>query len=135
MIEFQLPYPPSVNHIYRRTGRGGRQVVLKDSVRDWRADAGWAYKAAGGRVLHGRVMVEVSLYPPAKGRVGDVDNALKATLDALKGVAYRDDEQVTMIVVVRMYREGVGKAVVRVSTVAGQEGRSDTKKEPASPMG
>ena len=34
-------------------------------------------------------------------RRGDLDNILKATLDALNGIAYRDDDQVQQITAVR----------------------------------
>jgi Holliday junction resolvase RusA-like endonuclease len=113
----ELPYPPSVNTIYRRRRDG--QVVLPAKVKEWKRRAGWAYKAAGGRVLHGAVSVEVELYPPADGRRRDIDNGLKCILDSFNGVAWRDDDQVSYLAVAKLAPEGKGRAVVRVKKLAG----------------
>jgi crossover junction endodeoxyribonuclease RusA len=43
----------------------------------------------------GPVAVFLDVYRPR--RRGDLDNILKATLDALNGIAYRDDDQVEQI--------------------------------------
>jgi len=43
----------------------------------------------------GPVAVFLDVYRPR--RRGDLDNILKATIDALNGIAYRDDDQVTEI--------------------------------------
>jgi crossover junction endodeoxyribonuclease RusA len=45
--------------------------------------------------LVGPVAVFLDVYRPR--RRGDLDNILKATLDALNGIAYRDDDQVEQI--------------------------------------
>jgi crossover junction endodeoxyribonuclease RusA len=45
--------------------------------------------------LVGPVAVFLDVYRPR--RRGDLDNILKATLDALNGIAYRDDAQVEQI--------------------------------------
>lgn len=111
-IDVDLPYPPSVNKIYRRRRDG--QVVLPAAVKLWRKRAGWAYKAAGGRVLHGPVSVEVELYPPADGQRRDIDNGLKCILDSFNGVAWVDDQQVSYLAVAKLAAEGKGRAVVRV---------------------
>jgi Holliday junction resolvase RusA-like endonuclease len=51
--------------------------------------------AQGVTPLVGPVAVFLDVYRPR--RRGDLDNILKATLDALNGIAYRDDDQVTEI--------------------------------------
>lgn len=46
-----------------------------------------------------RVQSEVDLFKP------DIDNVLKAVLDALNGTAYKDDKQVTLLVGEKLPRE------------------------------
>jgi crossover junction endodeoxyribonuclease RusA len=91
-IRLTLPYPPSVNRIYRAIN--GRQILSR---------VGRAYKARVEYLrwenryvpFDGQVRVTLGVYRPAKR--GDLDNTMKATLDALKGVAFRDDKQVCHI--------------------------------------
>lgn len=108
---FDVPYPPSANHSHYASGR------LKDTVRDWRRRAGWAYKAAGGLLLEGPVAMEIELYKPAVKTPYDIDNALRNVLNALKGVAYADDDQVWLLTVLKLWPDGPGRAVVRVKKI------------------
>jgi Holliday junction resolvase RusA-like endonuclease len=104
----RVTYPPSANHSHYSSG------ALKKHVSDWRRTAAWAYKAAGGKLLEGPVSIEVDLYKPATKTPYDVDNALRNLLNALKGVAYHDDDQVYLLVVAKMWPDGQGHAVMRV---------------------
>jgi Holliday junction resolvase RusA-like endonuclease len=64
--------------------------------------------------LAGPLAVEVELYPPDRRR-RDIDNALKALLDALQhGGAYADDGQVVRLTVSKRDPAEGGKALVRV---------------------
>jgi len=111
-INFTLPYPPTVNKIWRPTGKG---LVKTAAARKWQTDAGWAYKAAGGRRLDGPLMVLVNLSPPNDGRKRDVDNGLKALLDSLNGVAWGDDYQVVAVAAVRFPPlDAAGSAEVKI---------------------
>jgi crossover junction endodeoxyribonuclease RusA len=90
-MTFTLPEPPSSNR-YWRVFRG--HAVTSAEAR--------AYKKRVAVMLHakvrpptGPVSVTVSWYRSRKS--GDLDNRLKVTLDALKGIAFRDDKQVTVL--------------------------------------
>ena len=72
----------------------------------------WAYKAAGGKMMEGYIEVNVTAFydiPKNTSKKSrelmergiilpmkkpDVDNVVKAVLDALNGIAYKDDNQV-----------------------------------------
>jgi crossover junction endodeoxyribonuclease RusA len=92
MITLVLPYPPTVNHMYRRA-RG--HLALTPEALAFRHAVRLIAIAQGVTPVTGPVAVFVDVYRPRKR--GDLDNLIKATLDALNGVAYRDDDQVTQI--------------------------------------
>ena len=87
-----LPYPPTVNHMYRRA-RG--HLALTPEALAFRHAVRTIAMVQDVRPVTGPVAVFVDVYRPR--RRGDLDNILKAILDALNGVAYRDDEQVEQI--------------------------------------
>jgi crossover junction endodeoxyribonuclease RusA len=88
-IQLTLPMPPSLN-VYWRKFRN-RMVI---------SDAGLAFRTATHVIcqnaeitpFQGRIAVTVKVYRPANR--GDLDNSLKAILDALNQCAYRDDSQI-----------------------------------------
>lgn len=102
-----LPISPSVNHCLShycldqdRRGPSHRiGVKLTDRAKQYKHDVGWEAKAAGIRMMDGDVRVDIELYV---GRTHiDTDNVLKMLLDALKGHAFRDDDQVVEIHITR----------------------------------
>lgn len=108
-----LPYPPSVNHMYRRSGN---RVVLSPEVRAWRDRAHWYLRLAGiVAPLEGPVAVTVIAYRPR--RRGDIDNLAKAVLDALNGFAFGDDGQVVLLTMSRYEDARNPRVLVRVSSV------------------
>ena len=96
MITLVLPYPPTVNHMYRRA-RG--HLALTPEALAFRHAVRMIAMVQGVTPITGSVAVFLDVYRPR--RRGDLDNILKATLDSLNGVAYRDDQQVEQITAVR----------------------------------
>ena len=92
MITLVLPYPPTVNHMYRRA-RG--HLALTPEALAFRHAVRMIAMVQGVTPLVGPVAVFLDVYRPR--RRGDLDNILKATIDALQGLAYRDDDQVEQI--------------------------------------
>ena len=89
-VKVTLDYPPSSNRYWRHVDG---KVLLSAAARDYRRLAGLQAACAGMRApLEGPVVVTLTLYRPAKR--GDLDNRVKVLLDALNGIAYRDDSQV-----------------------------------------
>ena len=87
-----LPWPPSVNHIYGR-GRNGQLYLLRDG-KEYRKTVWILIRAARLTKRLGPVALTIDAYPPDK-RLRDVDNLLKAVLDALQeGGAFENDSQV-----------------------------------------
>ncbi|MGV0879463.1 RusA family crossover junction endodeoxyribonuclease [Martelella sp. FLE1502] len=75
-----LPFPPSVNSLYRNVPRRGR--VRTDSYKQWVSEAGWELRLQNPEKFTERVNVTISMNPPRRN-CGDVDNRSKAVLDLL----------------------------------------------------
>lgn len=110
-MTFRLPYPPSVNRLYRVI-RG--RMVMSDEARAYKALAGLLARQQGVEVLCGAVSVTISVFRPR--RAGDLDNTLKATLDALNGIAYEDDSQITELHA-RRYEQAKERGVRRTGYI------------------
>lgn len=88
-----------------------RFSYLSADARAWRFDVAQAYrKAAGFSAIH---VGPVSLSAEVYGTCLDGDNALKEIADALNGVAYRDDNQVTSWAITFPEREVTAKGKAR----------------------
>lgn len=90
MIYLELPFPPSVNHMYVRRGKG--RLALSDEARAFRELVALIARPCIDSPLEGSLAVTITLYRPR--RRGDIDNTTKATLDALNGIVWHDDKQI-----------------------------------------
>ncbi len=89
--EFELPYPPSVNHYWRRVGR---RTLISREGRQYRRHVCPLLATDGAKPLSGRLEVVVHVFPPDRRR-RDLDNAMKALLDAVEHAGvYADDGQI-----------------------------------------
>jgi len=137
-VRLSIPYPVSANRYWRSyvpRGHNRAIVVLSEEAKSYKSEVGWLAKAAGLRApLGGRVNVHIELYPAMpqdaaqrmrklgdgwdeRVRSIDLDNALKVTIDALKGIAYEDDRQVWKLSAERMEPDGQARAVVTVEPI------------------
>lgn len=111
-----LPYPPSVNRLYRTIVRGRRAMPIKSAEHR-------AYMAAlvlGTDVepwpLETRLSVSLRLYRPR--RIGDIDGPIKALFDGLNGRAWVDDSQVVELHVQRLDDKARPRVEVSISEAA-----------------
>ena len=112
-----LPFPPTTNHIYRRTRTG---VYLSDKTRRYRYEVLALCMAEGvaRRERTERLAVMLEVHEGVKRPRCDIDNVCKATLDALQAAGvYADDQQIDELWVLRGARRAVGtvRAFVRVA--------------------
>lgn len=92
-VDLILPYPPSVNHYWRHTSRG---TFLTARAKRYRVDVILAVKSQASKLvsLSGAVSVSIIAHAPDRRR-RDLDNLLKATLDAMDHAGvYGDDSQI-----------------------------------------
>lgn len=113
-IVYQLPYPPSVNHIYSRTRRGG--VMLNPKARAYR-DEVIMQIGKGHTTLKGPLSMQVDLYMPDK-RKRDIDNPMKSLCDSLTHAGvYDDDSQIQRLLIQRIGIDAPGKAIVSIRQI------------------
>lgn len=104
MISFRMDYPPSVNHYWRRAPNGKGMYITAD---------GKAYRSAAMEhrpesPIHGEVKLGLELTVPDKRR-RDIDNVLKAILDAIGHAGiYEDDSQIVELHVRKVGVEAPG---------------------------
>lgn len=79
-VTITLPFPPSVNRLYRSFK--GRSIKSK-AYREWEKEAAWSLVAQKPRPIKGRYKLTLLLTPPDK-RKRDLGNLEKAISDALQ---------------------------------------------------
>lgn len=92
MATFRLPLPPSANLYWRRGARG---MYVSEAAREYKTQAGWIARAEGVEPISGAVRLSLDVY--MTNVRADLSNRIKVCEDALNGVAYHDDQQVTEI--------------------------------------
>jgi crossover junction endodeoxyribonuclease RusA len=108
-MEIELPFPPSVNHYWRRVGA---KTLISREGRAFREEV--LKRCQGGQKLMGGLGVRIWAHPPDRRR-RDLDNLLKAPLDALQhGGLFEDDYQVGEIHLHRAECVKDGKLVVEL---------------------
>jgi crossover junction endodeoxyribonuclease RusA len=111
MFALELPYPPSINHYWRRVGP---RTLISREGRRFRERVVAILAALRVEPLAGPLAVEVEVFPPDQRR-RDLDNVQKALLDALQhGGAYADDSQIVWLALAKREPVAGGKTLVRI---------------------
>jgi len=102
-LNLTLPFPPSVNTYWRSVVINGRvRVLISQKGREYRKAVAVAVAGTKWKGGSRRLAVEVSAHMPDK-RKRDLDNLLKATLDALSSAGiYEDDSQIDILYIERI---------------------------------
>jgi len=117
-IVLDLPYPPSVNHYWRRVGA---RTLISAEGRRYRKRVASALSLYSMAPMTGSVDVFINVHPPDRRR-RDLDNILKALLDALEhGGVYANDSQIDVLEIVRSEIIPGGKVVVHLTELADDE--------------
>lgn len=113
-IKVTLPWPPSVNRIWRR-GRG--RTYRDPKYVAWIKEAGWVVRAAKCRKVLGKFDMTLILIPPDK-RLHDADNRIKAVLDLLQSMELiENDSLLRRLEVEKRDPDTIGRACVHVRSV------------------
>ncbi len=95
-----LPYPPSVNHYWRRVGR--RTLISREGRAFRRNVCALLARGSGNGPRKppagGRIALAMDAFPPDRRR-RDLDNIQKPVLDALEHAGvYEDDSQIDLLI-------------------------------------
>lgn len=98
MIEFHYEKIPSVNDTYFCTQD---RVIKKNEVREYQTTLSCfcSLQAREYRCLFLKEKLEIELVFGVKNKNRDLDNMIKATLDAMQGVLFKNDCQIYRLVV------------------------------------
>ena len=91
MIGFTIPGRPRPKQ-RPRLGRGGN-VYTPRATKEYERLVGWSAVQAGVKSIEGSVGIEAVFYFKNR-KTPDLDNCVKALLDGLEGIAYKNDRQV-----------------------------------------
>ncbi len=110
----ELPWPPSVNHYWRHTKNG--HYISSEGIAYRETVFYSCVKHRGKFPDDARLSVRIEAFPPDK-RKRDLDNVLKALLDALqKAHVYKDDGQIDYLAIKRN-SERLNKVIVQIETI------------------
>lgn len=112
-VTLDLPWPPSLNRYWRNVGKG--KTLISEDGRKYRGAVALAVKPQQRHLFaDGPICVHIEAHPPDKRR-RDLDNMLKAVLDALaKTEVFGDDSQIDDLHIVRRAQVEFGLLVVRI---------------------
>ena len=108
-----LPYPPSINHYWRRVGP---RTLISREGRTFRKNVCALLGGGGPRKppAGGRIALAMDAFPPDRRR-RDLDNLLKCTQDSLAHAGvFEDDSQIDLLIVARREPVTGGKVVIRI---------------------
>ena len=114
--EFELPYPPSVNGMWRVFRN---RSILSKRGREYRINAIEAIKELGlGDEMIGSTMTFSMVINPPTLRKYDVDNFTKAVFDSLTHAGFWiDDEQVTTLTVTKGVKVKDGNVQIKINLI------------------
>ena len=95
-LEFDLPWPPSVNNYYRHVGP---RVLISRAGRRYRTMC--VSRLGGLEKLSGAVSLSLECYPPDRRR-RDLDNLLKCLQDSITAAGVLEDDSQIKHLDVRM---------------------------------
>lgn len=114
-----MPWPPSVNRIWRAFG--GR-IILSMQARAYAKAAAAVLPKGRVEPLTGRLLVWLTMHPPTKlvkgGQAWDIANREKCLCDVLtKQRVWLDDSQIDAMVIIRGEPCGTGHVDVTISPI------------------
>jgi crossover junction endodeoxyribonuclease RusA len=117
-VRLTLPLPPSSNRYWRtvayiskKTRKPVASTYVSDEATKYKQDVSKLY--SGGTPIVSAIKIEIKVYRAR--RSGDLDNKIKVLLDAMQGIAYIDDNQITEMHAYRFEDKGNPRVEVEIT--------------------
>ena len=114
MIELTLPFPPSVNTYWRTFN--GRMLISKKGREYRKAVADEIILQKGNKHLKGKIKLTIEAWRP-DNRKRDLDNLLKAPLDALTHAGVYEDDQLIVDLRIFWAEDQAGKLKIQIEEI------------------
>lgn len=114
MIELTLPFPPSVNTYWRNFN--GRMLISKKGREYRKAVADEILIQKGNKHLKGKIKMTIEAWRP-DNRKRDLDNLLKAPLDALTHAGVYQDDQLIVDLRIFWAEDQAGKLKIKIEEI------------------
>jgi len=124
IVSVKLRYIEPVAHQSARFRRGAQPYKPERVVKYQEAIAWKAREAMAGRSAFGGPVVLIATFFLGTRRRVDNDNLLKAASDALNGIVYIDDSQITIDLLIKYYSPNVPGLVLNVYKAHAEPGIS-----------
>lgn len=103
MVRYDLPYPPTTNHLFVNAGKSRVRSAM---YKDWCDLAGWSIAEQGRKRIKGAVSLSIALTRPDKRR-RDLSNAgLKAIEDLLVEMGVIEDDSLVQRISLQWVNDG-----------------------------
>ena len=113
-MEIELPWPPSTNIYWRRSGN---HLHISKKAKDYINLVLKLSISIKKEPLKNRVSLKIQAFPPDK-RIRDLDNLLKVFIDALERANFfLDDSQIDCIYIERQQVIPNGKMIVNIEEI------------------
>jgi len=125
-IRIILPYPPSVNRLWRTTKTGG--MYSSKPYKDWVKHAEWALQGqVKGKQITGEYTLEIVAVKPDKRR-RDLGNLEKAVSDLLQKAKVIEDDYLCQDIHLRWAKSGP-ECLILIKEYTDGQGQADTNSD------
>jgi Holliday junction resolvase RusA-like endonuclease len=111
-VSYRLPFPLSVNNLFFNTKRGR---VKTTRYQKWLLEVGALLKSQGIVKIYGPILLKILIIKPDRRR-RDLDNYLKALIDALVLNGVMEDDSLIEKIIVSWHSDNLGGCFVEVSS-------------------
>ena len=112
MIQIELPLAPSVNALWRISGK---RLYRTKQYKDWLEEAGWMVRQQTRKTVDGEYALHIRAVRSNKRR--DLDNLLKATSDLLVELRIVEDDSQCVALAAEWADESSAPMIVTIITM------------------
>ena len=109
MIQIELPLAPSVNALWRISGK---RLYRTKQYKDWLEEAGWMVRQQTRKTVDGEYALHIRAVRSNKRR--DLDNILKATSDLLVELRIVEDDSQCIALAAEWATESTAPMIVTI---------------------